>query len=59
MTGAPFRPVDCRPKTAVQFAERAAELTVTAVPNHHHWQEDDIAYNHLITAVRAEWSSTG
>ena len=65
MTGAPFRPVDCRPKTetwrdcamtrpaprheednlAVQFAEWAAELTVTAVPNHHHWQEDDIAYN--------------
>jgi hypothetical protein len=42
---------------AVQFAESG--LTVTAVPNHHHWQEDDIAYNHLITAVRAEWSSTG
>ena len=40
---------------AVQFAEWAAGLTV----NHHHWQEDDIAYNHLITAVRAEWSSTG
>ena len=45
MTGEPFRPVDCRPKTAVQFAEWAAELTVTAVPNHYHWQEDDIAYN--------------
>ena len=44
---------------AVQFAEWAAGLTVTAVPNHHHWQEDDIAYDHLITAVRAEWSSTG
>ena len=51
--------VSLEPHLLQSFAEWAAELTPTAVPNHHHWQEDDIAYNHLIAAVRAEWSSTG
>jgi hypothetical protein len=34
-----------RTNLAVQFAEWAAEPTPTGAPNHHHLQEDDVAYN--------------
>ena len=46
--------VSLEPHLLQSFAEWAAELTVTAVPNHYNWQRRRHCLQHLITAVRAE-----